>query len=111
MEDELLSHPIGQIQCNGSQMMQATMGKFSFTNNGKTTHSLAKSPSGTHTGNRECTGSVEIDLSEAGPEQDWIGMVRTGKKVSFTYELPTLNVEILGILTGVDGDISRENPT
>lgn len=107
-EEELKAHPKGQLHCNGSQMMQSTMGKFSFTNNASLKHTMARSPNGHVLGHREASGSVEIDVAEDGLEQDWFRMVKTGQAVSFQYEIPTLNCEIQGVLKDLEGELPSD---
>ncbi len=108
-EAELKAHPRGQIAVEGSQLMQAVMGRFSFTNGAQLKHTLARSPNGVVLGVRDCNGSIEIDVAEDGIEQPWYTLVRTGKRVNAQYEIPTLNCEIEMVLSGVDTELPVDN--
>lgn len=103
--EELKAHPRGQVHLNGTQLMQATMGRFTAKNNAQLKHTLARSPNAIVTGNIEADGSIEIDVPEEGTEFDYIRLVTTGKKVSFQFEIPDQNVTVEGMFTSIEGEL------
>lgn len=105
---KLQAHPRGQVTMNGGLLYQARMARFSLTNNGKLTHTLAKSPAGYELGPEECEGSLEIILPETGPEADWVSLLKKGQAVAFGFEMPALQHEVEGILTRIEGELSVE---
>ncbi len=107
--EQLKAHPRGQVHFNGSQLMQATMGRFSITNNAKLKSTLARNPNAIVIGNVECEGSVEIDIPEEGAEWDYILLVKTGKKVAFNFEIPAENVTVEGVLQKYEGEIPLDD--
>lgn len=105
---ELKKHPKGQITCQGSQMMQATMGRFSIDNGATMKHTMARKQNGVVLGVPDCNGSVEIDVAADGLEQPWYTLVQSGTEVAFQYEIPTLNVEITGVLKSIDTELPMD---
>lgn len=108
-EEELKAHPHGQISVNGSQQMQSTMAKFSYTNNATHKHTMARSPNGIALGHREASGSLEIDVAEDGLEQDWYRFVKTGQLCQFQHDIPTLNIEVHGVIKDIEAELPSDN--
>ena len=103
--EDLVRYTPGQVAVGQGKLRDSTMAKFSYTNNGKLKHSMLRPSNGFVIGSEECTGSIEIEVTDTGPERDFFGDIRKGKVVKFQYEIPTLNVEITGIYTGIDVEL------
>lgn len=101
-DQELKRYPRGQIAIGNGDLQQATLARFSFTNNGKLKHTLRKSPSGVVLGTRECTGSFELEIDEDGPEREVFDAIGEGTIQNFRFKMPTLTKTIEGIFTSVD---------
>lgn len=108
-EQELQNHPRGQIVYAGSQLMSATLGKFTLNPNVSLKHTLARTPNGYVYGVQDCSGSFEVDTPETGPERDWIAEVQAKKVKKITFEIPTLQYEIEMVLGQVDMDVPLDN--
>jgi hypothetical protein len=107
--EELQAHPRGQIVYAGSQLMSATMGKFTLNPNVSLKHTLAHTPNGYVFGNEECSGTFDCDVSEVGPERDWIAEVKAKKVKKITFEIPTLQYEIEMVLGQIDLEVPLDN--
>lgn len=107
--EELKNHPRGQVHVNGTQLMQATMGRFSVTNNAKLKSTLAKNPNAIVFGNVEAEGSIEVDVPEEGTEFDYIRLVTSGQKVNFQFEIPEQNVTVEGAFQKLEGEIPLDD--
>ena len=107
--DQLKAHPRGQVSFNGSRMKQATMGRFNIKTGAKIKHTLAVQANGYVIGNIECSGTIELDISEMGPEFQYIQLAKVGKVCSFIFEIPTLQIEFAGVIEGIDGDLGIDD--
>jgi hypothetical protein len=100
--EALQAHPRGQISLNGGRMRSAIMGRFSLKNGAQVKHTLAVPANGYVVGNPEVAGSIDMEVSETGPEREFFRYVKQGKVVNFIFELPTLGVEIQGVFETVE---------
>lgn len=106
---ELKNHPRGQIGFGAGDLQSATLGKFTVTNNGKLKHTLKLSPSGFVKGNTECSGTIEMDISEDGLERDVFDLVESGTEVPFRFKMPGLSKTIAGKAVSVDSDFPTDD--
>jgi len=108
-DSELKRHPRGQIALGAGELQQATLGDFTFTNNAKLKHTLRKTPSGVVLGTRECSGTIEVNLDEDGPERDWIGLVESGESKNFRFKMPLLTRTIEGVCSSVNAKLPLDD--
>ena len=109
-DTDLPLYPKGSIGFGAGNLKQATLGRFSYTNNGTLTHSLAQTPSGIFFGNRECSGSIEFEVSELGIERDVVEDVAKGKRRQFRFKDATKTYEIVGALVKTDWETTTSAP-
>lgn len=108
-DTELKLHPRGAIAVGAGELQSATLGRFTKTNNGKLKHTLRRSPSGAVKGNTECSGTIEVDISEDGLDLDWFEKLENFERVAFRFKLPTLLKQIDGFLTSIDAELPLDD--
>jgi hypothetical protein len=107
MSDELQQFPRGVVAMGNGDLTQVTNLKVKASNNAKLKHSLRKSPSGFVLGNKECSGSFDLDVPETGEERDWWGMVKDGTVKQLRIKIPGTTKAI----NIVASDLDLELPT
>lgn len=100
--NELRQYPRGQLAIGNGTLQQATLARFSYTNNGKLKHTLRNSPSGFVLGTRECSGSFDLEIHEDGPEREVFDAIQNGELKNFRFKMPTITKTIEGIYVSVD---------
>jgi hypothetical protein len=108
-DSELKQHPRGQIAIGGGELQKATMGRFTVTNNAKLKHTLRFSPSGYVLGNKECSGTIEVDVDEDGLESDWYEDIENGQRKLFRFKIPTLLKQIDGVCSSADTELPLDD--
>lgn len=101
-DQELKRYPRGQIAIGNGDLQQASLARFTFTNNGRLKHTLRKTPAGFVLGTREASGSFELQVDEDGPELQVFEAIRAGEIKNFRFKLPQITKTIEGIFTSVD---------
>lgn len=108
-DSELKLYPRGQLSFGPGDMAQVTSVRMSFTNSGKLKHTLKKSPSGKVLGNKEVSGSFDMEIDEDGPEREVFDRIRTGSDVNLRLKIPKVTKNIVVFLTSVDLDIPLDD--
>lgn len=105
-DDELKIYPGGQISFGGGGDLQdATSASFDVKNNSKLVHTLRLSPAGVQKGVLEATGTIDLVVSEDGPEREYVAKAMSGEKVSALYKFALLDVSFNGVIDGVSGEL------
>lgn len=112
MADEQKFYPRGEVSIGGT--LKEITGVSVSTNRGvRLTHSIAMSPSGWSSGNKEVTGTFDMEIPEGGQERDWFEAWRNNSRLVATVKLPG-ETRILNIVVGQeqiqmrsDGPVTR----
>lgn len=105
MSTPLVQYPRGQINVGQGTLQFAASAKFSYVNGAKVKHSLRRPGAGVVLGNPEVTGSIELDITENGPERDFFFMVRKGEVKQFVFDIPADSKAINAVVSGIDVDM------
>jgi hypothetical protein len=82
------------------------------TNNAKQVHTLREKGSGYTLGTEETNISVEMVVSDAGPEREFYRQLKEGEAVQLRIKIPGGDVFIFdGVYTGIDLDAALDDAT
>jgi hypothetical protein len=91
-DEDMLTHSRGQVVIAGSRVIQCVMARCSIKKGAKVKHTLNRQGNAIVYGNAEVSGTIELDLTDEGPERDWIGELLSQKKYNTHYEIPLYNI-------------------
>ena len=101
--EELLRFASGQVVLGSGKLRDAYMADFKYANDAKIVDTFGGQ--GVVATKAKCSGSIKIKVSEQGPERDYFIMVKTAKNISMQFEIPTQNIEIVGVASSLDGAV------
>jgi hypothetical protein len=110
-ENEQLAYPRGQMSMGpGGRLLQVTDVQMQYTNSAANQHTLARTPSGTFTGNREMAGSFNVIVDEKGVERTYLDAVKSGKRRQARLEIPKSNIVLDVVIGSAAIGISTNGP-
>jgi hypothetical protein len=110
-DTEQLSYPRGQMSMGpGGRLLQVTDVRATVSNSASNQHTLAKTPSGTFTGNRECAGSFSCIVDEKGLERTYFEAVKSGRRQQARVEIPKVGIVFDVVIGSVDMALNTNGP-
>lgn len=107
--ESLIEHSRGQLVISGSRARSATMASFQIVTGAKVKHTLAVQANGIVYGNAEAKVTIEVDISDEGPERDWISDLLSHKIRNVVFEIPKVGITFQVGVDSIDGKMPLDD--
>ncbi len=105
MAAEQKLYPRGQVAMETGDLADAINIKISTTNNAKQVHTIRQKGAGVTLGTEETTVTLDLVVSEDGPERDWIKKLKEGSIEQLRVKVPGETYTVNGVVKQVDVEL------
>jgi hypothetical protein len=108
LSDEQKLFPRGQIALGNGDLIDVTNIKMSLTTNMKLVHTIRQRNAGFTQGNYETTITLDMVVSEDGPERDYVKDIRKGTVRQLRIKIPGVTFTVNGAFASLDLEVPTD---